>query len=567
MASYDFGEMQSLIARCDRIEAAGPDILRGFYDERRKCFSRKPGQSKKLCVTSTCYCLLTLSLNSKVYEEITSRLTQDDDSDDELTPSDTSDIPVRPILRALLNADIREDDNFQIPLLVCTLLRSDVDRSLISSCEDKTLAKIRRLIDGVLKARPRRRSGAAQQNSDYIVYQVCKVLSLLQERTELPDRGDNTKEDTTIEIPTSVGGLPSEIVPENAASDVFWGLLRCAEVSCNELCRQIAYRTAGDSNSFDIIRLAYSLLTYHRSTKSLTPFAGKELIAGQGPSPDTKVAPLNRKLISAALSAFFEEQTKNGLWEKGQPIYKSFARGKGRNMGNAFVFPVNTLGSLLCALPAEDFRPHLSNMEKTLAWIESHQCVEMVSHYTDEFGQCYGKPLSGWSSPHLEPDAGPLAWPTAQVLKCVAWMKVVLSEMVHNDVLDDFDGVAYSKNGKQTESWDRLLDTDVGDPESGDCRTIKGVLEERVVRPFADSIDNPSYGAAYSAILFGPPGTAKTTICEALAQRMGYDFCVIDTATFLADGLSNVSARIRYVFRRLMALKRCVILFDEIEGE
>jgi SpoVK/Ycf46/Vps4 family AAA+-type ATPase len=46
---------------------------------------------------------------------------------------------------------------------------------------------------------------------------------------------------------------------------------------------------------------------------------------------------------------------------------------------------------------------------------------------------------------------------------------------------------------------------------------------------------------------------------------MGYDFCVIDTAVFLEDGLSNVSARIRYVFRRLMALKRCVILFDEIE--
>lgn len=48
---------------------------------------------------------------------------------------------------------------------------------------------------------------------------------------------------------------------------------------------------------------------------------------------------------------------------------------------------------------------------------------------------------------------------------------------------------------------------------------------------------------------------------------MGYDFCVIDTAAFLADGLSNVSARIRYVFSRLMALSKCVILFDEIEGK
>jgi SpoVK/Ycf46/Vps4 family AAA+-type ATPase len=34
---------------------------------------------------------------------------------------------------------------------------------------------------------------------------------------------------------------------------------------------------------------------------------------------------------------------------------------------------------------------------------------------------------------------------------------------------------------------------------------------------------------------------------------------------FLADGLSNIASRIRYVFTRLMALRDCVILFDEIE--
>jgi SpoVK/Ycf46/Vps4 family AAA+-type ATPase len=40
---------------------------------------------------------------------------------------------------------------------------------------------------------------------------------------------------------------------------------------------------------------------------------------------------------------------------------------------------------------------------------------------------------------------------------------------------------------------------------------------------------------------------------------------VIDTSVFLADGLTNVAARIRYVFERLQALNQCVILFDEIE--
>lgn len=40
---------------------------------------------------------------------------------------------------------------------------------------------------------------------------------------------------------------------------------------------------------------------------------------------------------------------------------------------------------------------------------------------------------------------------------------------------------------------------------------------------------------------------------------------MIDTASFLADGLTNVAARIRYLFSRLMALDSAVIIFDEIE--
>ena len=40
---------------------------------------------------------------------------------------------------------------------------------------------------------------------------------------------------------------------------------------------------------------------------------------------------------------------------------------------------------------------------------------------------------------------------------------------------------------------------------------------------------------------------------------------MIDTATFLASGLSDVSGRIRYVFDRLKRIENTVILFDEIE--
>uniref|UniRef100_A0A7S4K6L8 AAA+ ATPase domain-containing protein n=1 Tax=Odontella aurita TaxID=265563 RepID=A0A7S4K6L8_9STRA len=597
-SQYDFEKMSSFVRRLDVLEASAADTLTGFYDPRLRSFSIKPGSAagsrqKRVCVTSTCYALLTLALSSPgVYDSI---LAPNDakggGAGDEMNAGKkSSKVCMKQVLRTLLASAVRQDDMFQVPLLLYTLLRVDTDRSVIRSAvaktDDEVASKMRQLLSAVLKARPERQLGARQVHSDYIGYQVCKVLALLyrpqdvqipalppsttgnnESNQEVEGEGElGTSPDKAASEVIGAGGLPANALPRDAEAEIFWALLSCAKVSWDNMCRQLAFRAAGDSSSFDAVRLAYSLLTYIRSTESLSDMAGRELVAGEGPAQETRVAPLNKKMTAAALSAFFREQNSNGLWDKGQPIYKSFREGKGRDMGGAFVFPVNTLGSLLCGLPAEAFRSHLGSLERTLEWIESHQTLEMITDRCDpQTGQCYGKPLRGWSSPHHGPDSGPQAWPTAQVLKCVSWMSRTIRQLMHNDVLEEFKGVAFSKKGIKPESWDRLLDTDLGAPCKEGCRTTKSVLEERVINPFSKSIDNPSYGAAYSAILFGPPGTAKTTICEALAQRMGYDFLVIDTAAFLADGLTNVASRIRYIFSRLMALDKCVILFDEIE--
>ena len=50
-----------------------------------------------------------------------------------------------------------------------------------------------------------------------------------------------------------------------------------------------------------------------------------------------------------------------------------------------------------------------------------------------------------------------------------------------------------------------------------------------------------------------------------MASYLGWNFVTIDTACFLADGLESIAARMRYVFERLQALDRTIILFDEIE--
>ncbi len=106
------------------------------------------------------------------------------------------------------------------------------------------------------------------------------------------------------------------------------------------------------------------------STNSLADAAERELARGQaGTSPGTRISPINQRLVRAGLDAIFQEQDDNsGMWDKGQPIYKSFRR-TGRNVGNAFIFAVDTLSTLLASLPAEEFRPHISQLRKSLEWI------------------------------------------------------------------------------------------------------------------------------------------------------------------------------------------------------
>ena len=99
----------------------------------------------------------------------------------------------------------------------------------------------------------------------------------------------------------------------------------------------------------------------------------------------------DQKLVIAALDAFFAEQQSDGLWVKGQPIYKSFRKG-GRNVGNAFVFAVDTVAALLENIPAPLFRPHMNHLEKLLSWIEDHQKVDVfIENCDSEDGKCFGK--------------------------------------------------------------------------------------------------------------------------------------------------------------------------------
>uniref|UniRef100_A0A7S1FXB3 Uncharacterized protein n=1 Tax=Corethron hystrix TaxID=216773 RepID=A0A7S1FXB3_9STRA len=355
-----FDVMKKLDVRLEALERSAPDSLAGFYEADLHSFSVRPG-SRRFSVTST---LFSLEAVASARQDLFGSVA-DLDLDDPSGVRETSGgkISLRRVLEATLASDWNEHDLFQVPLLVHVLLSMDGERTLLGprAMDEVTADRLRRLISALLASRPKRRNGSQQPLSEYLIFLVARAMATLNDSAtafKIPEIEGVISTGNENESAIGVGGLPAKALPDGASSQLSLGLSRCCEVGQNELCRQLAYKISGDTGNFDITRLAYSLLTYTTSAKAMSGTAGIELIPGEGPTVGSVVGPANKKLMREALKAFFDEQNEDGLWDKGQPIYKTF-RKTGRNVGNAFVFSTDTLGSLLEYLPAEYFRPHL----------------------------------------------------------------------------------------------------------------------------------------------------------------------------------------------------------------
>lgn len=68
-----------------------------------------------------------------------------------------------------------------------------------------------------------------------------------------------------------------------------------------------------------------------------------------------------------------------------------------------------------------------------------------------------------------------------------------------------------------------------------------------------------------SMILFGPPGTGKSTLPRALAKSADVPFVEITPGDLLVEGEPLVEMRSEDVFKALSFLRHCVVLFDEFD--
>lgn len=183
--TFSFDEMKSIESRLINLEKQSPDILSAFYEPHLKSFSVVPGSATCLSVTSTCFALQSISTGGgeKFDDYVDFNMKQSAEIGTAATRANSSKlIPLRGVLKAVLYARWREEDLFQVPLLLSTLLKIDSDRSILNSSMDEELShRVKQLIAVTINSRPKVRNVL----HDQLIHLVAPCTLFCQEKNAI----------------------------------------------------------------------------------------------------------------------------------------------------------------------------------------------------------------------------------------------------------------------------------------------------------------------------------------------------------------------------------------------
>jgi hypothetical protein len=212
-------------------------------------------------------------------------------------------------------------------------------------------------------------------------------------------------------------------------------------------------------------------------------------------------------------------------------------------------------------------------------------CLEKVmeliraSYISDEASS---DPFKGWANDRSRWPGLIESWATASVLSFMLRYRMVMQELCQQLVLARYG--ASIERTKGDIGWPDLslsfpapksqADRDAAnkqitqklkkysDPSEG--RRLTAALRTEVLDPVLEEPGRRPDKA--SLILYGPPGSRKTSLAKRAAEALGWPILTLSPPNFLGDhGLDGFEGAAARIFNDLRRLRRVVVLFDECE--
>src|SRR5215470_4290399 len=95
----------------------------------------------------------------------------------------------------------------------------------------------------------------------------------------------------------------------------------------------------------------------------------------------------------------------------------------------------------------------------------------------------------------------------------------------------------------------------------------KELIERRVILPLAQPQLAGRLGLVppRAIVLFGPPGTGKTTFAKGAASRLGWPFVELFPSRLAGESPAGLAAALREAFALIAELDKVVVFIDEVE--
>jgi hypothetical protein len=314
-----------------------------------------------------------------------------------------------------------------------------------------------------------------------------------------------------------------------------------------QLERQIAL-LATESRLGDVYELAYATILFASTRET-----------GVG-------LPDDLFLIRSGITRLFELQNGDGSWPRSHPIFVH------HEAGNAHCFEFEMLAQFVELRAQRDVLPML--LQQVPGLIKAVGALD-----AERFELAGGS--SGWSSHFYPPEQEPESWSTASAFHFAYSLDRLLSEAARRLIFEDI-GTAYPLTALeplasgidhlQSELADSALPhPGDSDPEKRRQYSLLEVLWGQFIDPISQQREAVERGHAFdatvpvAAILFGPPGTAKTQLAKMIADYLGWPLLTLDPSNFLRLGLDHVEAEADRIFGMLARADRLVVLLDEFD--